>query len=238
MKRFSAALAAFLLLLFLGGCAAARIDTPVAVVFTNGNGDGSAFNEQYKEQGYAVLKLDLGKKAMTDPRLNELNSSGYQAVALQSGALALGYEALDTQIGNAAFPVLSANILDEEGEAEFQPNEVITLEDGSRIGIFALTDPEGERLKGLEYLSGDQLFEAARNQVKALKERGCGMIICLSDLGAERARELLLEVKGIHLLLEGAEDGALQEQVGKTLLLAARPDEPGFVLWRDGGFIE
>ncbi len=236
MKRIAAGWMMVLLVWILSGCSGVKKPDAMAVVFTNGSGDGSTLGASYQKQGFSVIRLDLGKDALEQERIETLNAGGCSAVPLAAEALSMGGDALDEQIGKAAFAVLSANVRDEEDEPEFQPSVVITLEGGVRVGLFGLTNPDASHIPGLHYRSGDALTACAEEQVKALRDRDCGVIICMADLGAAQSRLLLQAVKGIDLLLDGSGEGALYEQVGKAYLLAPAAGRDGAAWYQDGRF--
>ena len=70
-----------------------------------------------------------------------------------------------------------------------------------KIGFFGLETPEAQTkanpklIEGLKFLAGKdgkELYACADAQVKALKEQGADLVVCLSHLGIDAAPSLYL----------------------------------------------
>jgi 2',3'-cyclic-nucleotide 2'-phosphodiesterase/3'-nucleotidase len=156
-----------------------------------------------------------------DPIVAAMNRVGYDAMAVGNHEFDFGRERLARSRGQARFPWLSANILEESGSPAFDPYVVRTVE-GVRVGILGLTTPlvpfweSPSRIAGLRFLDP---VEAARRYVPILRGRErCDLVVVVAHLGFERDPEsgadrgggdenqayaLATEVPGIDLLLTG-----------------------------------
>ena len=112
-----------------------------------------------------------------------------------------------------------------------EPRQVVTLSDGRKIGLFALTDPasctEGAApLTGLA-ASEDDLAACAGAQVSALRAEDCRLIVCLTDIDEPSARALAEGASGIDVLLaaSGEEPGwqVVTDASGDETLLVTTP---------------
>jgi 2',3'-cyclic-nucleotide 2'-phosphodiesterase (5'-nucleotidase family) len=172
------------------------------------------------EQAIAFSSGGAGARA-GDPIVEAMNRLGYDAMAVGNHEFDFGRERLARSRGQARFPFLSANILDEGGGPAFPPYAVRTV-GGVRVGILGLTTrlvPSWEspsRLGGLRFTDS---VEAARREVPILrgKER-CDLVVVVThqgfekdpDTGADRggadenqAYAIATSVPGIDLLLTG-----------------------------------
>ena len=108
-------------------------------------------------------------------------------------------------------------MLGADGKAIFDANTIIE-KGGVKIGFFGLEPPEAQPkanpklIEGLKFLAGkdgSELYACADAQVKALKEQGADLIVCLSHLGIDGSSEpytsydLAKNVKGIAFIIDG-----------------------------------
>ena len=121
----------------------------------------------------------------------------------------------------AAFPVLSANVVDAAGKTPFR-HWVVKEAGGLRVGIFGLS---GSQAPGLPNLPGHGLIvqdpvAAARAAVAGLRP-GVDLVIALSQLGLEADARLAGEVPGIDVILGGFDRKAtpMPRIAGSTLIL-------------------
>ena len=204
-------------------------------------GDGlarvAATVRSVRAEGRPVLLLDSGDTiqgtpeqaiafeagpAAPDPIVNAMNRVGYDAMAVGNHEFDFGRERLARSRGQARFPLLSANIVEEGGgEPAFPPYRVASV-DGVRVGILGLTTklvPSWEspgRVAGLRFTDS---VEAAARYVPVLrgKER-CDLVVVLVHEGFERSLDtgedrgsgdenqayaIATGVPGIDLLLTG-----------------------------------
>ena len=211
---------------------------------------GYAAVSQYKKDleaaGDSVLLLDAGDASQGIPLVNLskgknaiefLNAVGYQAMTPGNHEFDWGVDNLKQIVGEAKFPILSANILNSAatgGEVTFQANKVFEMSNGMKVGVFGLTTPETltkahpDKVRGVDFLQGDALMEEANKQVAALKEAGADIVVLMSHLGSSeesapnRMQDLLEKVQGINLLIDGHSHTVYEkgETVGETLVVS------------------
>ncbi len=207
---------------------------------------GYAAIAQYKkdleEAGDAVLLLDAGDASQGTPLVNLtqgrtaiefLNAMGYQAMSPGNHEFDWGIDNLRQLAGEATFPILAANIVDHlSGELVFTANKLFEMSNGMKVGVFGLSTPETltkahpDKVRGIDFLQGDKLIEAAQKQVDELKAAGADVIVLLSHLGMDeesepnRSTDVLAKVTGINVLIDGHSHTELEkgEMVGDTLV--------------------
>jgi len=187
-------------------------------------------------QGLPLVNYDYGATA-----IEFMSDAGYDAMCPGNHEFDWGAQNLFDILGNADFPILSANILytadngygGAPGELVFPANKIFEL-GGLKVGVFGLTTPETftkahpDKVKGIEFLQGEQMFAAAQEQVDYLKADGCDFIICLGHLGVadesagNRSTDVIDAVNGIDLFVDGHSHTVFQNgmQVGDTLLVS------------------
>lgn len=156
-----------------------------------------------------------------------MNELGVQAMTNGNHEFNYGKQELLDAVKEADFPVMSANIVDENGELPFAANTIFEIE-GIKIGVFGLTTPETKykanpkNTEGYEFLD---VAEVAQAQVDALKEEGADVVILLAHLGVDEASEVntltvLDKVKDIDVIIDGHSHTLLPEgeMHGETLL--------------------
>ena len=219
-----------------------------AVADPAGNVLGYAAIAQYKKDletaGDSVLLLDAGDAAQGTPLVNLslgktaiefMNAAGYDAMSPGNHEFDWGLDNLKQLAGAARFPFLSANIIDHlESKPIFESNHLFEMPNGMKVGVFGLTTPETmtkahpDKVRGIDFLQGEALYEAARKQVDQLREAGADVIVLLSHLGMDeesrpnRSTDLLEQVSGIDLLIDGHSHTLLEEglMVGETLAVS------------------
>ena len=199
----------------------------------------AGLKQAYQDAGAAVLLADAGDFSQGDPTVSVsqgatavelMNLAGYDVAIPGNHEFDYGYDNLKTLAGQADFPILAANILQGEdlalegGTAIFQPQG----EDGIKIGVFGLDTPETatkahpDKIKGLSFLAGDELFACAQAQVDELTAQGCDYIICLGHLGIDaestgnRSLDLLEKVTGIDVFIDGHSHSTLEDILAVT----------------------
>ena len=135
--------------------------------------------------------------------VDSLNFMDYDAANVGWMDLLLPEEMLPRAASQAAFPFLSANLLDATGNTPFQPY-LIREFNGLRIGVIGLVSqriPAGISGGQSPYRVLDPV-KTARPLVKKLRE-SCDVIIALTSLGLEDDRRLAKSVEGIDVILGG-----------------------------------
>ncbi len=209
---------------------------------------GYAAIAQYKKDleaaGDSVLLLDAGDASQGTPLVNLgmgksaiefMNAAGYDAMTLGNHEFDWGLDNLKQVAGTAKFPMLAANILDHlDGSLVFEANKIFEMPNGMKVGVFGLATPETmtkshpDKVRGIDFLQGDALYEAAQKQVDELKAAGADVIVLLSHLGMadesapNRSQDLLEKVTGINLLIDGHSHTQLDkgEKIGDTLVVS------------------
>ncbi|MGI6690187.1 MAG: bifunctional metallophosphatase/5'-nucleotidase [Christensenellales bacterium] len=210
---------------------------------------GYAAIAQYKKDleaaGDSVLLLDAGDACQGTPLVNLsmgktaiefMNAAGYDAMTPGNHEFDWGLDNAKQLAGLASFPMLSANIINHlEGNLTFVANKIFDMPNGMKVGVFGLTTPETmtkahpDKVRGIDFLQGEALYEAARKQVEELKAAGADIVVLLSHLGSDdesapnRSLDVLENVTGIDLLIDGHSHSLFEkgEMVGDTLLVSA-----------------
>ncbi len=195
----------------------------------------------WEAKGYDVLLVDAGDATQGMPLVDQskgltgitfMNACGYDVMAVGNHEFDRGDECIERYEKEANFPLISANVLlVETGEQRFASSKTFDLTDGTKVGIFGLTTPATmttaapRYIEKFKFLGGDDLYECARSQVKDLRNQGCDLIICLGHLGNDEgcspntSRELLNNVEGIDLFIDGHDHKLVSEEVAGALLV-------------------
>ena len=209
---------------------------------------GYAAIAQYKKDleaaGNSVLLLDAGDASQGTPLVNLgygknaiafMNAAGYQAMTPGNHEFDWGVDNAKQLAGMAEFPFLSANIIDKiGGEITFQANRVFEMPNGMKVGVFGLTTPETltkahpDKVRGIDFLQGEELYAAAQAQVDELKAQGVDIVVLLSHLGMDtesqpnRSSDVLDKVSGIDLLIDGHSHTVIEkgQMVGDTFVVS------------------
>jgi 2',3'-cyclic-nucleotide 2'-phosphodiesterase (5'-nucleotidase family) len=185
--------------------------------------------KQVRSQNPHVLVLDAGN-ALTGQLLADqsrglavveaMNLMGYDALALGPLELQLSESELRTVIAQARFPVLSANVVvPGTGELFAKPYVVVEV-GGHRVGLVGLT-----RLQSAHpTLRVTDPLAAAREYVPRAAQEA-GLVVVLSNAGAEVNQQIAAQVPGIAVLVNaGTRTPPEQPQViqpTRTLLVGA-----------------
>ena len=170
-------------------------------------------------QGTPLVNLSMGSTA-----IDFMNLAGYDAMATGNHEFDWGLENLQKLAQDAEFPILAANLTyTESGELVFDDSIVFTTDSGLKVGVFGLATPETatkahpDKVKGVSFAAGQELYDVAQQQVDKLNAEGCDYIIALSHLGdsaesaPNRSVDLLDHVTGIDLMVDGHSHTTLPE---------------------------
>ena len=207
----------------------------------------AALKAEYEAKGAEVLLMDAGDYIQGEPYVSVsqgetairlMNYVGYDVATIGNHEFDYGYENLAKLAAAAEFPIIAANVM-YNGKTAFEANKVFGLESGVKVGVFGLSTPETATkanpamIKGVTFLSGDDMNKAAQAQVDELTAAGCDYIICLGHLGIDdsskgyRSVDLLEAVTGIDVFIDGHSHSSLDDvkalvgedcKVGDTLL--------------------
>ncbi len=179
-------------------------------------------------EGRTVLLIDAGDQFQGSlfytawqgrVELEVMHALGTEAMTIGNHEFDNGPEVLGRFIGNARFPVLSANIdvSAEPALARLVKPSVMIEKDGLKIGLVGLTTLEAPITSspGPRVVFSDPKAALAR-ETEALRGQGAGLVIALSHLGVAEDHALAGQVAGVdvfvgghsHTLLSDSEKGA------------------------------
>ena len=189
-------------------------------------------------KGENVLVLDAGDRlhGQTAANLSKgaamvelMNQVGYDAMAAGNHEFTYGVERLLALSEMMDFPLLAANVKDNDGNTLFQPHAIFRM-DGITVGVFGLTTPETIASSDPRLMTGlvfDDPVSTAQSEVAKLKAEGCDIIIALTHLGVDtlsdakdRSDHLAVSVPGIDVIIDGHSHTALPggRTAGGTLI--------------------
>ena len=202
--------------------AQARTEVDNALLFDTGD-----FLQGTPMADYFAQERGLGADEL-HPMIAAMNVVGYDAITLGNHEFSYGLDLLRRVVGQARFPVVSANALrrraahPRDDETLFAPTALLDRRfvdtDGRRhslrIGVIGLLPPDSagrdHRAHGVLRTRG--IIEAARAHVPALRAGGADLVIALAHTGIgppggmedeAEAALALAEVDGIDVLLCG-----------------------------------
>lgn len=200
----------------------------------------AALKADWEAKGYEVLLVDAGDatqgRPLVDiehgaPAITFMNGCGYDLLALGNHEFDWGEEALSANESAATFPFVSANVLRKDnGELRFAANKVVELANGTKVGLFGLTTPSTftstnpKNVAGYTFLKEDELYDCARAQVDELRGQGCELVVCVGHLGntgrnKNGSKDVLENVQGIDLFIDGHDHEEVEEEVAGALLV-------------------
>lgn len=186
----------------------------------------ASLKADYEAQGAEVILADAGDYSQGTVYVSVhkgadavamMNATGYDVATIGNHEFDYGYAQLAENMKAAKFKVLCADVLDADGKTIFDANTIIE-KGGVKIGFFGLETPEAQTkanpklIEGLKFLAGKdgkELYACADAQVKALKEQGADLVVCLAHLGIDGSSEpytsydLAKNVKGIDFIIDG-----------------------------------
>ena len=227
----------------------------------------SQLKADYVAKGYDVLLLDGGDAIQGNMLvgLNKgqevpdfMNAAGYDAMALGNHEFDYGSDVLQERTEACNFPVLCANIVvDATGEPFAETHKVFTLSNGAKVGVFALDTPststtsKPSNTKGLSFLSGEDLYKCAQDQIDGLRAEGCSVVVCIGHLGEipshepNRASDVIAKTTGLDVFIDAhdheVENAMLTDASGKEVLVVetgCHLENIGVLTWGDNGFTE
>ena len=189
-------------------------------------------NECYDRGASAVVLLDAGdfsqgstyvslSKGATAVEL--MNAVGYDAVTLGNHEFDYGFPQLKANLSNSAadFLVTCVNLVDDKGDPIFAPGATAPVTDADDNPLFNLTvmgvaTPETQTkanpalMKGLTFLSGQKLYDAANAVIKVAREEGnADIVIALTHLGVDassepnRSIDFVKNVPDVDIVIDG-----------------------------------
>ena len=152
-----------------------------------------------------------------------MNAMEFDAMVPGNHDFNFGYERLLELKAMSDFDILAANVVKEDGTMDFDPYMVYEMENGMRVGIFALATEETktkshpDNTRGVEFAD---IIETGNEAVEALEEMDADMIIALIHLGVDASSEdtaykLADGVDGIDLIIDGHSHSIMGEGAGE-----------------------
>ena len=163
----------------------------------------------------ALLSTDEAERRLRAMLLvDSANLGGLDVMGLGRLDLGAGLDYLKKLEKRASFPIISANLVDAEGQLLFAPS-VMLERGGLRIGVTSVIpeDVLGNRFRAMPARA------ALRRQVRALRAAGAMLVVVLSNLGEDMDRRLARS--SIADVILGSRTRRLTpkgERVAKTLL--------------------
>ena len=161
-------------------------------------------------QGTTYVSTSKGLDAIT-----MMNAAGYDVATLGNHEFDYGYAQLKSNLENAEFQVICANVLDESGNTIYPAYTIITTESGMKIAFIGFETPEAQTkanpalIKGLTFLSEDELYAVAEENIEKVKAEGADLVIALSHLGVDaeskpnRSLDLYANTTGFDFIIDG-----------------------------------
>lgn len=191
----------------------------------------AALKAEYEAQGATVILVDAGDYSQGTTYVSStkgldavkmMNAAGYDFATLGNHEFDYGYEQLKSNMNEAQFKVLCANVLGADGKSIFDATAIKEV-NGVKIGFFGLETPETQTkanpalIKGLQFLGDEKMYECAQAQVAALKNAGADIIVCLAHLGIDgesepnRSVDLFAKVEGIDFIIDGHSHSVMEK---------------------------
>lgn len=166
------------------------------------------------------------------PDIVAMNMIGFDAVVLGNHEFDFEREILNEQMDLLAFPVLSANTVDEYGESAVAPYVIYEFENGLNVAILGLTTEETAILEPifLEDWHFENAVETTEKYLPELEEKA-DVIVALTHLGYAVGRddpkttsdELAEAVNGIDVIVDGHSHTLFEEApvINDTIIVQA-----------------
>lgn len=161
--------------------------------------------------GMPIVNISKGENA-----INVLEAAGYDYMTLGNHDFNYGKDRLLELRDMAKIGMLSANVVDEEGEYLFTPY-VIEEIGGVKVGIYGLSTPDTAFLANPKYMEGltfKDPIEVSKDMVQELEGKA-DVIIALAHLGLDESsvvtsKALAQAVEGIDLIIDGHSHSLLE----------------------------
>lgn len=192
----------------------------------HGEVDGYAYmaglKNYFEQRNAKVILVDAGDYSQGSPYVSVskgataielMNAVGYDVATIGNHELDYGFEQLKSNVEEADFDVLCADVFDSNGDTIFKANTIIEKE-GVKIGFFGLETPEAQTkanpalIKGLTFVAGQELYNVAQAQIDELKSKGADVVVCISHLGVDnesepnRSYDLYNNTTGIDVVID------------------------------------
>ena len=186
----------------------------------------ASVKDNLQRRGANVILADAGDYSQGTPYVSSskgldavkmMNAAGYDLATLGNHEFDYGYYKLMSNLSQAKFKTICADVLDASGKPIVDPNYIYTSPAGLKIGFFGMETPETQTkvnpglIQGITFLSKGQIYTCAQEQIDTLKAQGVDLVICLGHLGVDdesagdghRSVDLYAKTKGIDLIIDG-----------------------------------
>lgn len=196
--------------------------------------------------GDFAVQVARSGQALPHPMICAMNRLGYDAATLGNHEFSHGLQVLRDSMAAARFPMVSANLWDQEQDRPFVPPFVVLQRQMLdcagrsrmlRIGVIGFLPPQTviwERAQLEGRIATCAILEAAREAVPRLRALGVDVVIALSHsgLGAEGGDEnvsaLLTQIDGIDAVIAGHTHEVFPPPTGPRSLHGKPVVMPGF----------
>jgi len=168
------------------------------------------------DSGDAVSAGNVGVRPGGEPILTLMSETGYDAMTLGNREFHVADALLRLKIGQAAFPILCANIRWREDQGEMLPVVpfvVKTLPNGLRVGVFGLTVPMVTPRMTARLVSAfvfDDPVAEARRQIEALRPQ-TDALVALTHIGLREDERLAAACPDLDVIIGGHSHNKLGE---------------------------
>ncbi len=189
-------------------------------------------DECYAKGATTVVLVDAGDFSQGSPYVSlskgataveMMNAVGYDIVTLGNHEFDYGFPQLKTNMapGKAQFMVSCINLVDDKGDPIYNPDATAPITDNNgntlfNLTIFGVATPETMTkanpalMKGINFLQGEKLYDAAKAGIKIAREEGkSDIVIALGHLGVDdssapnRSIDFMQNVPGVDFFIDG-----------------------------------
>lgn len=210
--------------------AAGEYDGKTVILHTNdvhgsitGYAKLAAVKADYEAKGAKVILVDAGDFSQGSAYVSVskgadavemMNAVGYDFVTLGNHEFDYGAAQAQSNLSKFTGKVLCANVLGADGKSLYDAYAIKDLGD-VKVGFFGLETPEAQTkanpalIKGLTFLAGDKMKEAAQNSINALKAAGADIVVGIVHLGVDASSEpntsydLYKALTGVDFIIDG-----------------------------------
>ena len=196
--------------------------------------------------GDALQGEVIGTLSEGEAIIGLMNALGYDVAVPGNHDFDYGAKHFIELSGKADFPYVSANFMDEDGEAVLAPY-VILERGGWKLAFVGLTTPSSRNTSSPHNFmdengnfifsfcqdeTGEKFYAAAQNAIDSARAEGADIVIALSHLGIEAASapwtsgDLITSTSGLDAVLDGHSHSVMERELvtdkdGREVLLAS-----------------
>ncbi len=160
-------------------------------------------------QGTTYVSTTKGADAIT-----MMNAAGYDVVTLGNHEFDYGYAQLRENMSKAEFTVICSDVFSSGISTIYPSYTIYTTEDGLKIGFIGFETPEAQTkanpslIRGLRFVSGEELYRVAQRNINAVKAEGADIVIALAHLGVDaesepnRSIDLYANTTGLDFIID------------------------------------